>query len=161
MPARAVDQRILELGTTSAFGARCFRQAGRLIVELALSNDRVTGHRCSSRGLAVPDPPQRRGVGRLGLFPAQPRRLEPGYNEIDPERRRLDLQYRDRLEYAVGRTCSVDLERGDRSRRARQVETTWLPTAEVAQTVAGEPGGDGDVDAPVGRDRDRRASLQR
>ena len=33
--------------------------------------------------------------------------LDDGYDETDDERRRLDLQYRHRLEFAIGRTASV------------------------------------------------------
>lgn len=73
--------------------------------------------------------------------------IAPG---LDPEEQRLELLYRDRLEFAIGRTCSAtwscpdpdttggvwvrDLEPG--SRRAHRVRTTWLPEAEVPQTVA-------------------------
>lgn len=50
----------------------------------------------------------------------------------------MNLQYRDRLEFAIGRTCSVDWVVHDGSRRASAVETTWLPVAETPQTRAGE-----------------------
>ncbi|ACZ20295.1 helicase family protein [Sanguibacter keddieii DSM 10542] len=56
----------------------------------------------------------------------------------DPELARLDLQYRDRLEFAVGRTCSVDWTVAKGARRATQVRTTWLPTSETPQTQARE-----------------------
>jgi hypothetical protein len=52
--------------------------------------------------------------------------------------RRLDLQYRDRLEFAIGRTCSVDWDAAPGTRQARAVWTTWLPTAETPQTRPGE-----------------------
>ena len=67
--------------------------------------------------------------------------LGPGYDESDDERQRLDLQYRHRLEFAIGRTCSATwTETGDYLRRASAVETTWLPTADVPQTIAGSAG---------------------
>ena len=71
--------------------------------------------------------------------------LADGYDELDPERQRLDLQYRHRLEFAIGRTASVTWAEGfdadsDSLRRATSVETTWLPTADVPQTVAGHAG---------------------
>ena len=62
--------------------------------------------------------------------------LEQEWDEPDEEMRRLDLQYRDRLEFAVGRTCSVDWSVEPGSRRANAVWTTWLPTAEIPQTRA-------------------------
>ncbi|MFC2433785.1 MAG: DISARM system helicase DrmA, partial [Peptidiphaga sp.] len=54
------------------------------------------------------------------------------------------LQYRDRLEFAVGRTCSADwslpptLPGNEVPRRAVQVRTTWIPTVETPQTTAAD-----------------------
>lgn len=118
----------------------------RTIVELALSNDRTT---------ALDAPPgdwlfqtKLRVEANSGDAVFLPTRdvLAAGYDELDPERQRLDLQYRHRLEFAIGRTASVawaegfDAE-GDSLRRATSVETLWLPTADVPQTVAGSGGG--------------------
>ena len=50
--------------------------------------------------------------------------------------RRLNLQYRNRLEFAIGRTCSVDWAVATGARRASAVSTTWLPVAETPQTQA-------------------------
>ena len=58
--------------------------------------------------------------------------------EPDDELRRLNLQYRDRLEFAVGRTCSVDWDVAEDARRASKVWTTWLPTSETRQVTAEE-----------------------
>jgi hypothetical protein len=58
--------------------------------------------------------------------------------EPDDELRRLELQYRNRLEFAIGRTCSVDWHQSEGTRRADRVWTTWLPTAETPQTSAKE-----------------------
>lgn len=66
--------------------------------------------------------------------------LEDARLERDDELRRLNLQYRDRLEFAVGRTCSVDWKVADGARRASSVWTTWLPTCETPQTTAEEIG---------------------
>lgn len=122
-----------------------YPRTDRTIVELALSNDRVT---------AMDAPPgdwlfQTKLVveansGESVFLPARDV-LDDGYDELDPERQRLDLQYRHRLEFAIGRTTSVSwIEgadvNGDPLRRASLVETTWLPTADVAQTVAGSAG---------------------
>ncbi|MEU9395937.1 DISARM system helicase DrmA [Streptomyces sp. NPDC048324] len=64
--------------------------------------------------------------------------LEDTRYEPDDEVRRLQLQYRNRLEFAVGRTCSVDWEADKDARRARRVWTTWLPTSETPQIAAEE-----------------------
>ncbi len=60
--------------------------------------------------------------------------------ERDAELRRLRLQYRDRLEFAIGRTCSVDWQVVDGARRASEIRTTWLPTCQTPQTTAEEIG---------------------
>ncbi len=71
--------------------------------------------------------------------------------ERDDELRRLQLQYRDRLEFAVGRTCSVDWDAAPGARRATEVWTTWLPTCETPQTTRR-----GDRRRAAGHDRARR-----
>ena len=58
--------------------------------------------------------------------------------ERDDELRRLQLQYRDRLEFAIGRTCSVDWDAAPAARQATSVWTTWLPISETPQTTAEE-----------------------
>ena len=62
--------------------------------------------------------------------------LEQDWPEHDEEVRRLNLQYRNRLEFAIGRTCSVDWVVRDGARRATEVSTTWLPVGETPQTRA-------------------------
>lgn len=57
---------------------------------------------------------------------------------VDVELRRLQLQYRDRLEFAHGRICSADWAEAPGTRRATSVWTTWLPTSETPQTRAVE-----------------------
>ncbi len=64
--------------------------------------------------------------------------LEDDRKESDSELRRLTLQYRNRLEFAIGRTCSVDWSVAPDARRATAVWTTWLPIAETPQTQARE-----------------------
>ena len=122
-----------------------YPRADRTIVEFALSNDRIT---------AMDAPPgdwlfQTKlkvevNSGESVFLPTRDV-LADGYDELDPERQRLDLQYRHRLEFAIGRTASVTWSEGfdadgESLRRATSVETTWLPTADVAQTVAGSAG---------------------
>jgi len=71
--------------------------------------------------------------------------------ERDDEVRRLNLQYRDRLEFAVGRTCSVSWEEPagwekpevravPGNRRVGKIWTTWLPVSETPQVAADEIG---------------------
>ncbi len=62
--------------------------------------------------------------------------LEQDWAESDTEMQRLNLQYRNRLEFAIGRTCSVDWAVEPGARRATSVWTTWLPVAETPQTQA-------------------------
>ncbi|MFE5410162.1 DISARM system helicase DrmA [Microbacterium sp. NPDC056569] len=110
---------------------------GRRVVEAALLNTAVTGRELPPRlwmfqaELEVTAP-----NGDAVFLPARDAMIADRGSR-DPEVRRLDLLYRDRLEFAVGRTASVewDLSETD-NRRATAVRTTWLPTAEVPQTQA-------------------------
>lgn len=126
-------------------------RAGSVIVEAALLNRRVTDGTLPPREwlfqasleVAAAD-------GSAVFWPIHDALdgLSPGLTAWDEEAR-LELLYRDRVEFAVGRTCSAtwttvepdgpegwkrDLVPGPR--RAVRVATTWLPVAEVAQTVA-------------------------
>lgn len=109
---------------------------GRVLVEIALCNDRETPTPIPlsmwmfQTKLLV-------DAGGLEVFLPVRDVLEQDWPERDEEVKRLNLQYRNRLEFAIGRTCSADwtLRRG--SRRASAVETTWLPIGETAQTRAG------------------------
>lgn len=117
----------------------------RTIVELALSNDRTTAMDAPPGDWLFQTKLKVEANGDEAVFLPTRDVLADGYDELDPERQRLDLQYRHRLEFAIGRTTSVtwtegfDAE-GDSLRRAISVETTWLPTADVPQTVAGSAG---------------------
>lgn len=108
----------------------------RRIVEIALCNDRQTpspvpvGAWLFQSALHVE-------VGDRPVFlPVHDPLLDTPRPTADDELRRLDLQYRDRLEFAIGRTCSVDWVLDKGSRQARRVSTTWLPTSETPQTRA-------------------------
>ena len=109
-----------------------------MIVELALSNDRVTGMDAPPGDWLFQTKLTVEANSGEAVFLPTRDVLQPGYDETDDERQRLDLQYRHRLEFAIGRTCSVTwTERrrdGNGIRRATTVETTWLPTADVPQT---------------------------
>jgi hypothetical protein len=108
---------------------------GRVLVEIALCNDRETpmpipiGMWMFQTKLLV-------DAGGAEVFLPVRDALEQDLPEHDPEVRRLNLQYRNRLEFAIGRTCSVDWMVKGGSRRASAVWTTWLPVAETPQTRA-------------------------
>ncbi len=122
-----------------------FPREDRVIVELALSNDRVTGMDAPPGDWLFQTKLRVEANSGEAVFLPTRDVLLPDYDETDEERQRLDLQYRHRLEFAIGRTTSVTwVEPGDDEgnglRRAAMVETTWLPTADVPQTIAGSAG---------------------
>ncbi|ORV08562.1 DISARM system helicase DrmA [Mycolicibacterium fallax] len=108
---------------------------GRVLIEIALCNDRETpmpipiGMWMFQTKLYV-------DAGGAEVFLPVCDVLEQDLPEHDPEVQRLNLQYRNRLEYAIGRTCSVGWMAKKASRRATAVWTTWLPVAETPQTQA-------------------------
>jgi hypothetical protein len=117
----------------------------RTIVELALSNDRTTSLDAPPGDWLFQTKLKVEANSGDAVFLPTRDVLADGYDELDPERQRLDLQYRHRLEFAIGRTASVTWAEGfdadsDSLRRATSVETAWLPTADVPQTVAGHAG---------------------
>ena len=117
----------------------------RVIVELALSNDRVTGMDAPPGDWLFQTKLEVEANSGEAVFLPTRDALLADYDETDEERQRLDLQYRHRLEFAIGRTTSVTWtepvdEKGEGIRRATSVETTWLPTADVPQTIAGSAG---------------------
>jgi len=122
-----------------------FPLADRTIVELALSNDRVTGMDAPPGDWLFQTKLRIEANSGEAVFLPTRDALLPDYDETDEERQRLDLQYRHRLEFAIGRTASVAWvepvdDDGEGTRRATSVETTWLPTADVPQTIAGSAG---------------------
>lgn len=116
----------------------------RRIIEIALCNDRETPRRIPinawmfQTALSV----EATGGSQAAVFlPVHDALLDPERPTADEELKRLDLQYRDLLEYAIGRTCSADWVADTGARRARLVRTTWLPSSETPQTLAGETPG--------------------
>ncbi|PWF84032.1 helicase [Kocuria rosea] len=109
----------------------------RRLVEVALCNDRETSRKIPVDAWLY-QTKLYADVGGEDLFLPVRDVLEDERFERDTELRRLNLQYRDRLEFAVGRTCSVDWHVAKGSRRATKVWTTWLPTSETPQTTAEE-----------------------
>lgn len=108
---------------------------GRVLIEIALCNDRET---------PTPIPLSmwmfqthlRVDAGGEEVFLPVRDLVQQEWPEDDEEVQRLNLQYRNRLEFAIGRTCSADWVVAKGSRRATEVSTTWLPTAETPQTRA-------------------------
>ncbi len=109
----------------------------RVLVEIALCNDRETPLPIPSN-MWMFQTKLRVDAGGAEVFLPVRDVLEQEWPEHDDEVRRLDLQYKDRLEFAVGRTCSADWVVRTGSRRATAVSTAWLPVAETPQTRAGE-----------------------
>lgn len=109
---------------------------GRLLVEIALCNDKVTPPTIPVSEWLFQTRLQVTAGDEPVFLPVRDV-LEQDRHEDDEEVRRLDLQYRHRLEFAIGRTCSVDWDAAPKARRATSVWTTWLPVAETPQTRAG------------------------
>ena len=110
---------------------------GRRLIEVALCNDQETPRRIPVAAWLYQTKLSVEAGGEAVFMPvfdvlASPRQ------ERDDELRRLQLQYRDRLEFAAGRTCSVDWQVAKGARRATKVWTTWLPSFETPQTAAQE-----------------------
>ncbi|MCR2053090.1 DISARM system helicase DrmA [Actinomyces bowdenii] len=122
---------------------------GRFLIELALCNDRTTSRRIPTEAWMFQTRIDVDADGRAVFFPVHDPTIPPAPGsgprpEPGSEEARLDLQYRDRLEFAVGRTCSADwslppTDPDDGApRRAVQVRTTWIPTVETPQTTAAD-----------------------
>jgi len=110
---------------------------GCRLIEIALCNDQVSPRKIPVNAwLYQTELVVTAGGAQVFLPVADP--LEDTWDEPDDELRRLQLQYRDRLEFAIGRTCSVDWTVADGARRASEVRTTWLPTCQTPQVAAEE-----------------------
>ena len=112
-------------------------ERGCRLIELALCNDQETPRKIpvnawlyQTKLLVTAGEPD-------AFLPVCDPALE-AFEEEDDELKRLNLQYRNRLEFAVGRTCSVDWKVSEGKRRASAVWTTWLPTSETPQVKADE-----------------------
>lgn len=116
---------------------------GRRVIEAALLNVAVTGRELPPKlWLFQAELTVTARDGSAAIFLPTRNALVEDRASRDREVRRLDLLYRDRLEFAIGRTASVAWDVAtDGSRRATVVRTTWLPTAEVPQTRAPEVAG--------------------
>ena len=111
---------------------------GSLIVELALCNDRTTPRRVPVSAWMFQTKIEVTSPEGPVFLPVSDWLVDEDVSSPDHELERLRLQYRNRLEFAIGRTCSVDWEVSEGMRRASRVLTTWLPVAEVPQTDAAQ-----------------------
>ena len=84
----------------------------RTIVELALSNDRTTSLDAPPGDWLFQTKLKVEANSGDAVFLPTRDVLADGYDELDAERQRLDLQYRHRLEFAIGRTASVTWAEG-------------------------------------------------
>jgi hypothetical protein len=109
------------------------------LIEVALCNDRETPRKIPVEAWLYQTKLTVSAAGAEVFLPVNDALLDTRW-EPDDELRRLRLQYRDRLEFAHGRTCSVDWTVADGARRASEVWTTWLPVSETPQTAAEEIG---------------------
>jgi hypothetical protein len=143
--SRSMKLADLEAGRTSTVTLRdsiCLRldryddeRFGRVLVEIALCNDRETPTPIPMN-MWMFQTELRIDAGGAEVFLPVSDVLDQDWAEHDEEMRRLNLQYRNRLEFAIGRTCSVDWVVRDGARRATEVSTTWLPVGETPQTRA-------------------------
>ncbi len=115
---------------------------GCAIIEIALCNDRHSPRSIPTPvwlfqtrlEVVAPD-----GAARRDIFLPINDVMDPAWDAPDDttgEQQRLALQYRDRLEFAMGRTCSADWDVETGARRATAVRTTWLPVVETPQVAA-------------------------
>lgn len=112
-------------------------ERGCRLIEVALCNDRETPRRIPVSAWLYQTRLRVDAGGAEVFLPVSDALTDTRY-ERDDEVRRLRLQYRDRLEFAHGRTCSVDWSEPGPTRRVAAVWTTWLPTCETPQTTAEE-----------------------
>ena len=108
----------------------------RLLIEVALCNDRQTPRRIPTQAWLFQTRLDVDAGGRAVFLPVRDILTDASADLSDAEEARLALQYRDRLEYAVGRTCSADWTVLPGQRRATQVRTEWIPTSTTPQTDA-------------------------
>ena len=122
----------------------------RRLVEIALCNDREAPRKIPVDAWLYQTKLTVTTDGEPAFLPVTDALTDDRW-ERDDEVRRLNLQYRDRLEFAVGRTCSVSWEEPagwdspevravPGKRRVGKIWTTWLPVSETPEVAADEIG---------------------
>lgn len=109
---------------------------GRRVIEIALCNNRETPRKIPTDAWLYQTELVVTAGGAAVFLPVHDALTEDRFER--GEDNRLYLQYRNRLEFAIGRTCSVDWDVAEGARRATAVRTTWLPVSETPLTVPGE-----------------------
>ncbi|MFC5222047.1 DISARM system helicase DrmA [Bifidobacterium leontopitheci] len=121
----------------------------RRLVEVALCNDKETDRTIPVSEWLFQTKLEIDAGGQAVFLPVHDWLEDTSFeDETDVEEQRLHLQYRNKLEFAIGRTCSADWTVSpDHPRRAVTVRTTWLPVADIPQTSASAdiPGTDLDM----------------
>lgn len=126
-------------GEDVAVSIEVFPTEDHFVVEAALLNTVVTGRELPPKLWLFQAELEVTATDGAAIFLPTRDPLVRDRGSRDPEVRRLDLLYRNRLEFAVGRTASAEWDISPEDpRRATAVRTTWLPTAEVPQTRAPE-----------------------
>ncbi|GAA0460892.1 DISARM system helicase DrmA [Streptomyces sp. NPDC046215] len=115
-------------------------ERGCRLIEIALCNDKETPRKIPVEAWLYQTKLSVSAADGAAVFLPVNDALLDTREEPDDELRRLRLQYRNRLEFAVGRTCSVDWQVAEGARRASEVWTAWLPVCETPQTAAEEIG---------------------
>ncbi|MEU4433486.1 DISARM system helicase DrmA [Nocardia rhamnosiphila] len=108
----------------------------RRVIEIALCNNRETPRKIPTDAWLYQTELVVTADGAEVFLPVHDALTEDRHER--GEDNRLYLQYRDRLEFAIGRTCSVDWKVAEGARRAGMLRTTWLPVTETPLTVPGE-----------------------
>lgn len=114
-----------------------YKDGDRHLVEIALCNDAEVVGRIPVKDWLFQAKLTVEAGDQAVFLPVRDALIDTQLDEFDSEANRLTLQYRDRLEFAIGRTCSATWYVEDKARRANKVWTTWVPSFETPQTQAG------------------------
>ncbi len=124
------------LQDTAVLRVDVYRTPDRQLVEVALCNDAEAGGRIPVNMWMFQTALYVEADDGDVFLPVRDALVDSHLDPVDDEANRLALQYRDHLEFAIGRTCSVDWQAAEGARRATKVWTTWMPVAETPQVQA-------------------------
>lgn len=132
----------LQPGITKPYGLQddavlkidVYEEKNRRLVEIALCNDADVEGRIPPNKWLFQATLYVEADRPASFLPVRDALIDTHSNHDDAELNRLTLQYRDRLEFAIGRTCSAAWQEEDGTRKATKVWTTWLPVSETPQT---------------------------